>query len=47
MGFPLVKGWLAVLLGERFEMDRVEGSEFYDGDGISTELRHEEIAIAC
>jgi hypothetical protein len=33
VGFDVVKAWLAVLLGG-FEMDRYEGSEFYDGAGI-------------
>jgi hypothetical protein len=29
VGFPVVKGWLAVLLDEGFAMDRLEGSDFY------------------
>jgi hypothetical protein len=51
--FPVVKGWLAVLLDEGFAMDRLEGSEFYKSAGILVELKRDEIAeslceaIAC
>jgi DNA-binding transcriptional ArsR family regulator len=51
--YPVVKGWLAVLLDEGFAMDRLEGSEFYRGTGILVALKREEIAeslckaIAC
>ena len=44
VGYPVVKGWLAVLLEEGFAMDRLEGSEFYRNSGILVGLRREEIA---
>jgi hypothetical protein len=47
VGYPVVKGWLAVLLDEGFEMDRLEGSEFYRSTGILVEMKRDEIAIAC
>jgi hypothetical protein len=53
VGYPVVKGWLAVLLDEGFAIDRLEGSDFYRSAGILVELRREEIAeslcgaIAC
>jgi hypothetical protein len=47
VGYPVVKGWLAVLLDEGFEMDRLEGSDFYRSSGILVALKREEIAIAC
>jgi hypothetical protein len=41
VGFPVVKTWLAVLLHEKiFVVDRLEGSEFYDGAGILIEVNH-------
>jgi hypothetical protein len=47
VGFEVVKGWLAVLLDEGFEMDRLEGNDFYRSEGIFVALKQEEIAIAC
>ncbi len=47
VGFPVVKGWLAVLLDEGFAMDRLEGNDFYRNSGILVALKQEEIAIAC
>jgi hypothetical protein len=53
VGYPVVKGWLAVLLDEGFAIDRLEGSDFYRSAGILVQLRREEIAeslcgaIAC
>jgi hypothetical protein len=47
VGYPVVKGWLAVLLNEGFAMDRSEGSDFYRSSGIFVALKQEEIAIAC
>jgi hypothetical protein len=47
VGYPVVKGWLAVLLDEGFAMDRLEGSDFYRNTGILVALKREEIAIAC
>jgi hypothetical protein len=47
VGYPVVKGWLAVLLDEGFAMDRLEGSDFYRSAGILVALKREEIAIAC
>jgi hypothetical protein len=47
VGYPVVKGWLAVLLDEGFAIDRLEGSEFYKSSGIWVTLKREEIAIAC
>jgi uncharacterized protein YggL (DUF469 family) len=47
VGYPVVKGWLAVLLDEGFEMDRLEGSDFYKCTGILVALKRDEIAIAC
>jgi hypothetical protein len=47
VGYPVVKGWLAVLLEEGFEMDRLEGSDFYRSSGILVALKRDEIAIAC
>jgi uncharacterized protein YggL (DUF469 family) len=53
VGYPVVKGWLAVLLDEGFAMDRLEGSDFYRSTGILVALKQEEIAeslcgaIAC
>jgi hypothetical protein len=47
VGYPVVKGWLAVLLDEGFEMDRLEDSDFYRSSGILVALKREEIAIAC
>jgi hypothetical protein len=47
VGYPVVKGWLAVLLDEGFAMDRLEGSDFYRSTGILVALKREEIAIAC
>jgi uncharacterized protein YggL (DUF469 family) len=47
VGYPVVKGWLAVLLDEGFAMDRLEGSEFYRSTGILVALKRDEIAIAC
>jgi hypothetical protein len=53
VGYPVVKGWLAVLLDEGFILDRLNGSEFYRSTGILVELKREEIAkslcepIAC
>jgi hypothetical protein len=46
VGYPVVKGWLAVLLDEGFAMDRFEGSDFYRCTGIFVALKREEIAIA-
>jgi hypothetical protein len=47
IGYPVVKGWLAVLLDERFAMDRLEGSDFYRSSGILVALMRDEMAIAC
>jgi hypothetical protein len=47
VGYPVVKGWLAVLLDEGFAMNRLEGSEFYRSTGILVALKRDEIAIAC
>jgi hypothetical protein len=47
VGYPVVKGWLAVLLDEGFAMDRLEDSDFYRSAGILVALKREEIAIAC
>jgi hypothetical protein len=47
VSYPVVKGWLAVLLDEGFAMDRLEGSEFYQSTGILVALKQEEIAVAC
>jgi hypothetical protein len=47
VGYPVVKGWLAVLLDEGFAMDRLEGSDFYRSSGIFVALKRDEIAIAC
>jgi hypothetical protein len=47
VGYPLVKGWLAVLLDEGFAIDRLEGSDFYRSSGIFVALERDEIAIAC
>jgi hypothetical protein len=47
VGYPVVKGWLAVLLDDGFAMDRLEDSEFYRSSGILVALKRDEIAIAC
>jgi hypothetical protein len=47
IGYPVVKGWLAVLLDEGFVLDRLEGSKFYRSSGILVELKREVRAIAC
>jgi uncharacterized protein YggL (DUF469 family) len=47
VGYPVVKGWLAVLLDDGFAMDRLEGSDFYRSTGIFVALKRDEIAIAC
>jgi hypothetical protein len=47
VGYPVVKGWLAVLLDEGFEMDRLEGSDFYWSTGIWVALKQEESVITC
>jgi hypothetical protein len=47
VGYPVIKGWLAVLLDEGFAMDRLEGSDFYRSAGILVALKRDEIAIAC
>jgi hypothetical protein len=47
VGYPLVKGWLAVLLDEGFAIDRLEGSDFYRRTGIFVALKRDEMAIAC
>jgi hypothetical protein len=47
VGYPVVKGWLAVLLEEGFAIDRLEGSEFYRSAGILVALKQDEVAIAC
>lgn len=47
VGFPVVKGWLAVLLDDGFAMDRLEGNDFYRNSGILVALKQEEIAIVC
>jgi hypothetical protein len=53
VGYPVVKGWLAMLLDEGFAMDRLEGSEFYGSNGILVAMKPEEMAeslceaIAC
>jgi hypothetical protein len=47
VGYPMVKGWLAVLLDEGFAMDRLEGNDFYRNSGILVALKQEEIAIGC
>jgi hypothetical protein len=47
VGYPVVKGWLAVLLDEGLAIDRLEGSDFYRSAGILVALKQEEIAIAC
>jgi hypothetical protein len=39
VGYPVVKGWLAVLLDEGLAMDRLEGSEFYRNSGILVALK--------
>jgi hypothetical protein len=39
VGYPVVKGWLAVLLDEGFAIDRLEGSEFYRNNGILVAMR--------
>jgi hypothetical protein len=46
VGYPVVKGWLAVLLDEGFAINRLEGSDFYRSNGIFVALKREEIAIA-
>jgi hypothetical protein len=45
VGYPVVKGWLAMLLDEGFAMDRLEGSDFYRSSGILVALKRDEIAI--
>jgi hypothetical protein len=53
VGYPVVKGWLAVLLDEGFAINRLEGSDFYRSTGIWVEIKREESAeslseaIAC
>jgi hypothetical protein len=47
VGYPVVKGWLAVLLDEGFAMDRPECGDFYRSSGIFVALKRDEIAIAC
>jgi hypothetical protein len=47
VGYPVVKGWLAVLLDEGFAMDRLEDSDFYRSSGIFVALKRDEIVIAC
>jgi hypothetical protein len=53
VGYPVVKGWLAVLLDEAFAIDRLEGSDFYRSSGIFVALKRDEMAeslceaIAC
>jgi hypothetical protein len=47
VGYPVVKGWLAVLLDEGFTIDRLEGSDFYRSAGILVALERDEVAIAC
>jgi hypothetical protein len=47
VGYPVVKGWLAVLLDEGFAIDRLEGSDFYKSTGILVALKRKEISIAC
>jgi hypothetical protein len=47
VGYPVVKGWLAVLLDDGFAIDRLEGSDFYRSTGILVALKREEMAIAC
>jgi hypothetical protein len=53
VGYPVVKGWLGVLLDEGFAIDRLEGSDFYRSAGILVAVKLEEIAeslceaIAC
>jgi hypothetical protein len=44
VGYPVVKGWLAVLLDEGFAIDRLGGSDFYRISGILVELKWDEIA---
>ena len=39
VGYPVVKGWLAVLLDDGFAMDRFENSDFYRSTGILVALR--------
>jgi hypothetical protein len=47
VGFPVVKGWLAVLLDEGFAIDRLEGNDFYTSAGVVVGLKRDEMAIAC
>lgn len=47
VSYPVVKGWLAVLLDEGFAINRLEGSDFYTSAGVVVGLKREEIAIAC
>jgi hypothetical protein len=47
VGYPVVKGWLAVLLDEGFAIDRLEDSDFYRSAGILVALKRDEIAITC
>jgi uncharacterized protein YggL (DUF469 family) len=47
VGYPVVKGWLAILLDEGFAIDRLEDSDFYRNSGILVALKQEEIAIVC
>jgi uncharacterized protein YggL (DUF469 family) len=47
VGYPVVKGWLAVLLDEGFAINRLEGSDFYRSAGILVALKREVRAIAC
>jgi hypothetical protein len=44
VGYPVVKGWLAVLLDEGLAMDRLEGSDFYRSTGILVALKRDEMA---
>jgi hypothetical protein len=45
--YPVVKGWLAVLLDEGFAIYRLEGSDFYRSVGILVEMKRGKEAIAC
>ncbi len=47
IGYPVVKGWLAVLLDEGFAINRLEDSDFYRSAGNLVEMKREVIAIAC
>lgn len=46
VSYPVVKGWLAVLLDEGFAIDRLEGNDFYTSAGVVVGLKRDEMAIA-